>query len=294
MEITICKYIVLPCCEFICNNFNNSSCWVSLYESVVWSLVGPVCLLVFANLIILVMAIRAAFTLQDHVMGFGNLRTLLWVSVITLPLLGTTWILALLNASERLPLLTPALSVAVLIHAAFSLGGYCFANNRVRENLLRSIMKCMGKKVPLLETPSVIGVQSMSSQNISAQSRSALAYHSAGLDPNRRNIGISTSSTTSRSTTKTSSSPYRSDAHLRHTSTSTSNYNSNSDVPSYMRGFEERRHKEIPEEGERRRTESDSDSDGSEGRSLELASSHSSDEEESGSNRRHRSRNAGG
>lgn len=61
-----------------------------------------------------------------------------------------------------------------------------------------------------------------------------------------------------------------------------------------MRGFEEtnvRRHKEIPEEGERRRTESDSDSDGSEGRSLELASSHSSDEEESG-NRRHRARNA--
>lgn len=257
--------------------------------------------MVLSNLIVLVMAIRAAFTLQDHVMGFGNLRTLLWVSVIALPLLGTTWILALLNASERLPILTPALSVAVLLHAAFSLGGYCFANNRVRENLLRSIMKCMGKKVPLLETPSVVGVQSMSSQNISAQSRSALAYHSAGLDSNRRNIGISTSSTTSRSTTKTGSSPYRSDAHLRHTSTSTSNYNSNSDVPSYMRGFEEgggngrRHHKEIPEEqqGERRRTESDSDSDGSEGRSLELASSHSSDEEESGSNRRHRSRNAG-
>lgn len=128
--------------------------------------------------------------------------------------------------------------------------------------------------------------------------RSALAYHSTGHDGNRRNIGISTSSTTSRSTTKTGSSPYRSDAHLRHTSTSTSNYNSNSDVPSYMRGYEQegnsRRHREIPEETERRerRTESDSDTDGSEGRSLELASSHSSDDDES-SSRRHRSRNAG-
>lgn len=83
----------------------------------------------------------------------------------------------------------------------------------------------MGKKVPLLETTSVVGVPSTSSQNISGQSvnvfhpklnhyykmkfqRSALAYHSA-IDPTRRNIGISTSSTTSRSTTKTSSSPYR-------------------------------------------------------------------------------------
>ncbi|CAH1153853.1 unnamed protein product [Phaedon cochleariae] len=284
-------------------------CWVSLHESVVWSLVGPICLLVLINLFVLVFSIRAAFTLQDHVLGFGNLRTLLWVSVISLPLLGATWVLALLDASERHPLLTPFLSLAVLVHAGFSLAGYCFANNRVRQNLLRSILRCMGKKVPLIDTTSVVGVPSTSSQNINAQSRSALAYHSS-LDPTRRNIGISASSTTSRSTTKTSSSPYRSDTHLRHTSTSTSNYNSTSDMPSYLRGFEHetaggggRRHRDPPPEGgggareekrerrgrEERRDESDSDSDGSEGRSLDLASSHSSDDEESGS-RRHRSR----
>lgn len=145
-------------------------CWVSLYESVVWSLVGPISLLVLINFCILILSIRAAFTLQDHVLGFGNLRTLLWVSVIALPLLGCTWVLALLAASERHPLLTPFLSAAVLIHAAFSLAGYCFANNRVRQNLIRSIMRCMGKKVPLLETASVVGVASTSSQNINAQS----------------------------------------------------------------------------------------------------------------------------
>ncbi|KAL1494818.1 hypothetical protein ABEB36_010350 [Hypothenemus hampei] len=271
-------------------------CWVSLYESVIWSLVGPTCLLTAVNLCILLFAIRAAFTVQDHVLGFGNLRTLLWVSVIALPLLGITWILALLAASEHHPLLMPFLSLAVLIHAAFSLAGYCFANNRVRQNLLRTFLRCMGKKVPLLDTQSVAGVQSISSQNVSAQSRSALAYHS-GLDPTaRRNIGISTSSTTSRSTTKTSSSPYRSDTHLRHTSTSTSNYNSTSDVPSYLRGFEQeerrsrRREKHVAEaeiaEG-RERGDSDSDSDGSEGRSLDLASSHSSDDDESSARRHH-------
>lgn len=64
-------------------------------------------------------------------------RTLLWVSVIALPLLGVTWVLALLAASEQHPLLLPLLSVAVLVHAAFSLAGYCFANNRVRQNLIR-------------------------------------------------------------------------------------------------------------------------------------------------------------
>lgn len=64
-------------------------------------------------------------------------RTLLWVSVVALPLLGASWILSLLSASENHPLLTPFLSLAVLLHAAFSLGGYCFANNRIRQNLFR-------------------------------------------------------------------------------------------------------------------------------------------------------------
>ncbi|XP_060527638.1 protocadherin-like wing polarity protein stan isoform X2 [Cylas formicarius] len=270
-------------------------CWVSLYESVIWSLVGPTCLLTFVNLCILVLCIRAAFTLQDHVLGFGNLRTLLWVSVISLPLLGATWVLALLAASERHPLLMPLLSCAVLIHAAFSLAGYCFANNRVRQNLLRTFMRCLGKKVPLLDTASVAGVPSTSSQNITIQSRSALAYHSS-VDQKRRNIGISASSTTSRSTTKTSSSPYRSDTHLRNTSTSTSNYNSTSDVPSYLRSFDQTtnlRRREVTEQSdlkesrERNRGDSDSDSDGSEGRSLDLASSHSSDDDESSTKKHH-------
>lgn len=63
--------------------------------------------------------------------------------------------------------------------------------------------------------------------------RSALAYSStySGAESvcRRVHVGVSTSSTTSRSTNKTGSSPYRSDTHLRHTSTSTSNYNSDRD-----------------------------------------------------------------
>lgn len=287
---------------------------------------GPICLLVFINLFILIMAIRAAFTLQDHVLGFGNLRTLLWVSVVALPLLGATWILALLAASERHPLLTPFLSAAVLIHAAFSLAGYCFANNRVRQNLIRSIMRCMGKKVPLLDTTSVVGVPSTSSQNISGQSvsvsmKSRFSFYRLNCrDQHWRTIQLwipLVAILASRPLVPLQDrllrpvqvltgnrclildnllfSFCRSDTHLRHTSTSTSNYNSTSDVPSYMRGFEQEtglhRHRELPEESERRerRADSDSDSDGSEGRSLDLASSHSSDDDES-STRRHRAR----
>ena len=82
-------------------------------------------------------------------MGFGNLRTLLWLAVASLPILGTTWTLAVLTASENAPTLSYMLSVAVVGHAVFSLVGYCFVNSRVRRNLYLSLLKCVGKKAPL-------------------------------------------------------------------------------------------------------------------------------------------------
>lgn len=59
---------------FLCFFLIRYSCWLSLYESVVWSLVGPVGLVVIINLIVLLLSLRAAFTLKDHVAGYGNLR----------------------------------------------------------------------------------------------------------------------------------------------------------------------------------------------------------------------------
>ena len=76
-------------------------------------------------------------------------RTLLWLSVVSLPLLGMAWVLAVLSVSERLPLLSYLLSISVLVHAMFALIGYCFLNTRVRRNLYVSLLYCLGKKVPL-------------------------------------------------------------------------------------------------------------------------------------------------
>ncbi|KAJ8731807.1 hypothetical protein PYW08_014537 [Mythimna loreyi] len=279
-------------------------CWVSCHEPVVWWVVIPAAVYAGAALIFLAGATRAAFTVRDHVIGFGNLRMLLGVSVVCLPLLLVSWASALLLGSEagaRRDALSAALAAAVAAHAAAACLGYIAFNIRVRDNLKRTVLRCLGKKVPLVDTSVII---SSSAQNLSQVNRSALAYHSS-TEPGRqmRNIGISASSTTSRSTTKTSSSPYsRSDGQLRHTSTSTSNYNTSaSDMPAYLRGFDSSLHTRKDDEGRRRRktatdgettgetgeeaTEAtDSDSDGS-ARSLDLASSHSSDDDETSTRR---------
>ncbi|XP_050557052.1 protocadherin-like wing polarity protein stan isoform X2 [Spodoptera frugiperda] len=279
-------------------------CWVSCHEPVVWWVVIPAAVYAGAALVFLAGATRAAFTVRDHVIGFGNLRLLLGVSVVCVPLVVVSWASALLLGSEvgaRRDALSAALAAAVAAHAAAAALGYIAFNIRVRDNLKRTVLRCLGKKVPLVDTSIIV---SSSAQNLSQVNRSALAYHSS-TEPGRqmRNIGISASSTTSRSTTKTSSSPYsRSDGQLRHTSTSTSNYNTSaSDMPAYLRGFDSSLHTRKDDEGRRRRkavtdgettgetgeeaTEAtDSDSDGS-ARSLDLASSHSSDDDETSTRR---------
>ncbi|CAH2075509.1 unnamed protein product, partial [Iphiclides podalirius] len=275
-------------------------CWVSCHEPVVWWVVIPAAVYAAAAVIFLAGATHAAFTVRDHVTGFGNLRMLLAISIVCLPLLCVSWAAALILGSEaggRRAALSSLLAGAVTLHAAAAALGHVLLNVRVRDNLRRSILRCMGKKVPPVDTSIII---SSSAQNLSQVNRSALSYHS-GAESGRqlRNIGISASSTTSRSTTKTSSSPYsRSDGQLRHTSTSTSNYNTSaSDMPNYLRGFDSSLHTRKDEEGRRRRmagadgeaggeaTEAtDSDSDASE-RSLELASSHSSDDDETSTRR---------
>lgn len=98
-----------------------------------WWLVGPIAGMSVVNLLILFVSVKAAFTLKDHVLGFGNLRTLLWLSVVSLPLMGVMWVLAVLAASEHSQLLSLLLSGVVLLHALFCLIGYCIINKRVRE-----------------------------------------------------------------------------------------------------------------------------------------------------------------
>ncbi|XP_013177867.1 PREDICTED: protocadherin-like wing polarity protein stan isoform X1 [Papilio xuthus] len=277
-------------------------CWVSCHEPVVWWVVVPAAVYAAVAVVFLAGATRAAFTVRDHVTGFGNLRMLLAISIICLPLLCVSWASALVlgsEAGERRNALSSLLAAAVTLHAAAAALGHVLLNVRVRDNLRRTVLRCLGKKVPLADTSIIV---SSSAANLSQANRSALAYHSGETGRQLRNIGISASSTTSRSTTKTSSSPYsRSDGQLRHTSTSTSNYNTSaSDMPAYLRGFDSSLHNRKDDESRRRRKRSGegaggeregaegtegTDSDSDSARSLDLASSHSSDDDETSTRR---------
>ena len=231
-------------------------CWLSLYDISVWSMVGPLIVSLLLQISILFMAIRAAFTLKAQIEDFGNLRGLLLLNIGLLPLATGTWTCAFFLVNEDSNELTLAYSVATLITSFYIFLGYVAFNGRVRNGIRNRYLVLIGKKLPYGESLNT---------SHGTISRSALAYRNSVKSSAARNIGISTASTTSRSTSKTNSTPYRSD------------YYSSSDVSKIYGSHKSGHPKGGGGEYQRDNTDSDSDIDQ---RSLSLASSHTSDEDD--------------
>lgn len=92
-------------------------------------------------------------------MNFINIlfdfRTILWLNVISLPMVAASWLLCLVSATEHSPTLVYSMSAVVAVQAWFLLCGYCLCNARVRSGLLRGIMQLLGRKLPPLEEEDV-------------------------------------------------------------------------------------------------------------------------------------------
>lgn len=162
------------------------------------------------------------------------------------------WALAIFAVNEPNSALTYLLSVVMFIHSLFCLTAYCFINGRVKQSIIQMFRGTTG----VTQTKSKFGsTKCLTTKNASgAMKMSTIQTNPQPFRHLSRNIGISTSSTTSHSTTN---------PHL--TSTSTSNYNSSNSRQNRTHGSF---------------TASADNVSGSKN-SLELASSHTSDEDES-------------
>jgi hypothetical protein len=123
---------------------------------------------------------------------------MIWLGLALLPLTSTVWVLATLSASDPSDVLFYALSLCSTLESIYIMLGYCLLNARVRAGLLQ----LAGRKVIEEE------ISSPNSDLRGTIARSSLAYQNSYQNRNislQRHLGISNSSTTSRSTCKTSS-----------------------------------------------------------------------------------------
>lgn len=175
-----------------------------------------------SNLFVFLLAIQASTQFKSTACDYGNLRTLLWLSIILVPLLVALWILALLSINDTIDELHYAYSLTTFISALYIFLAYCLANRRVRFNLQTNWHNLSHRTAGRCANNGNGSDESFSATRTSVTSRNGNGgyYHAGstfdiyGLNnphlgmgglishPNLSNIGavLSSSSTTSRST----------------------------------------------------------------------------------------------
>jgi len=220
-------------------------------------MIGPISVLASLNILIFISALCSSSDLKGAVSDFGNLKTLLWLNIVLLPLLGLNCMSALLTVNDFFDGFYILYYITPVITSIYVFISYCVVNRRVRFSLKITYWKLRGKNV----TSHAID-ESLSVTRVSLASRNASMFQSP-FDIHRptpaRSIGVTSTSTTSRSTTtKGSSSQYDHYDHHHH----------------HSHRHRKKRHRRRHHRHYKNSTYSESNP------SLDLASSHSSDEDD--------------
>lgn len=262
-------------------------CWLDITRPFIWTFAGPVMVGALSCIVVTILGFHATTREKVHVSNISSHRCRILCGVFLLLLLGLNWIIGLLSVNYDSTALYYVYAVVVMAQGLFMLLAYVIGDTKVRNQVRRQWLKCQGRNIKSEENLVGKGVP---------VSRSALAYRNDASyegNINRISVGITASSTTSRSTSKNSGGLFKGEDYLCST-TSTSGHipgslypNKESALTPYAydtKAYMEKRPKEqeIDETGRvKHPNDSDSDSDASEGNiSLELASSHSSDEDD--------------
>ncbi|XP_078595188.1 cadherin EGF LAG seven-pass G-type receptor 2-like isoform X2 [Branchiostoma floridae x Branchiostoma japonicum] len=245
---------------------NRDFCWLQVNDRLFWTLAGPILLVVLINLFVFIFAVRRLLRMARKDPEHQSLKSGLMATAILIPMLGTTWVFGVLAVNQDLETFHYMFAILTCMQGLFVFLFHCIFNPSVRQGWSRCWGRCRGKKGTYEDSVTT---------RTTLMSRSALAYNntsSADGGLHRINIGTSTNSTGSRSTSKTSTSQlWRTDGMLR------TGYNPNDYKPNHPMFLDGKVNKG-GEEGD-----SDSDSDMSlndPDEELSLASSHSSDDEE--------------
>lgn len=227
-------------------------CWLSLSEPVIWTLIGPIAILITLTLIIFIFTIQTSVDIKESVISdYGNMRSLTWISFALLPMITCHWLLALLTVNDYLEDLYPSFYIIASITSCYICFGYCFINTRVRQNLKLTWIRWTSTGKHSNSNNNNFD-ENLSVTRVTMASRNA--FHSPFESSYPRSIAVTDASTTSRSSTAKASSTY---------------YGLN--THRYSNRKSHRKHR-----SHRRRHKKD-DTFSESNPSLELASSHSSD-----------------
>ncbi|KAJ8030847.1 Adhesion G protein-coupled receptor L3 [Holothuria leucospilota] len=121
-----------------------TQCWLRVDNGGIWAFVGPAIVIVIANMIMLSNVIRVFLSLRANMKKKQVERT--WLALramlLTLPLLGLTWLFGLLTAIDSTTVVFEYLFVIFnSLQGVFIFVLYCVLNDEVRKTLQKKVYK---------------------------------------------------------------------------------------------------------------------------------------------------------
>ncbi|KAK6318507.1 hypothetical protein J4Q44_G00117980 [Coregonus suidteri] len=250
---------------------NPDFCWLSVHDTLIWSIAGPIAIVVLVNITLFFLAAKASCGKRQWTFEMSGAISSLRIAFLLLLLISATWLLGLMAVNSDLLSFHYLFAIFSCLQGVCIFFFHCIFNKEVRINLKnvltgkKSIVEDSTATRTTLLTRSLNGKYSFTEED--GLYRTAIGESTASLD------------STVRSAHSLSSSQARNDSGQKHTTSSRSaknSYRGEGDSSIFIR----KRSK---------KDNSDSDSELSvDEHSSSYASSHSSDSDDDRGSRKHR------
>uniref|UniRef100_H0VPZ8 Cadherin EGF LAG seven-pass G-type receptor 1 n=1 Tax=Cavia porcellus TaxID=10141 RepID=H0VPZ8_CAVPO len=173
---------------------NPDFCWLSLHDSLIWSLAGPIGAVILINTVIFVLSVKVSCQRKHHYYERKGVRALLRTAFLLLLLVSATWLLGLLAVNSDVLAFHYLFAAFSCVQGLFVLLSHCVLNREVRKHL-RALLA--GKKLHLDDsatTRATLLTRSLNCNNTYSEGpdmlRTALGESTASLDSTTRDEGV--------------------------------------------------------------------------------------------------------
>ncbi|KAM9471158.1 cadherin EGF LAG seven-pass G-type receptor 1 [Clarias gariepinus] len=151
---------------------NPDFCWLSVHDTLIWSITGPISFVVLINIVIFVLAAKASCGQRSQSETSGAISALR-MAVLLLLLISATWLLGLMAVNSDVLTFHYLFAILSCLQGICIFFFHCILNKDVRTNL-KSVFG--GKKVPLDETTTTHATQLTRTFNGNAYTEDGCIY----------------------------------------------------------------------------------------------------------------------
>ncbi|KAG8142793.1 hypothetical protein E2320_005991, partial [Naja naja] len=114
---------------------NQDFCWLSVYDTLIWSFAGPIVIVVAINIVIFILAVKASCKRRQRSLEKTGVISVLRTAFLLLLLVSATWLLGLMAVNSGIMSFHYLFAIFSCLQGLFIFFFHCIFNKEVRKHL---------------------------------------------------------------------------------------------------------------------------------------------------------------